>query len=666
MIAPIGKNLWIALVLLFCLPFSAKADLLSDTWVKVKGVVPPKAEVRKGISGQELFERMAKAYQNLGSAKKKKVSKVELQKIEKQLQEAIQFSGKNDSCGNKFCGPAETVKSCPQDCGTVPAVCGDGACQTPEITTCIRDCLVTGDFSPNDFTIWCQQQEGTSWHDLYCPHCGDGIINQPDEECDNGATNSNTTADACRMDCKNPRCGDGVVDPGRREQCEGSEWNCIASTCVRRPPPPPTCECDNPDDPKTCPTQPIPPNDPHYGTCSSPLTPWTKVFENPGHSDRNRGVSVDSNGTVWLLSAEGGEGSSYTHWLRQLDTCGNVVWERSIPSATDFFSNETTIDALDIDRCGNSYITGRSFASIFVKKYNFSGDLVWEDFFDVTPTFTARVTAVRDDGSELFVAGETDDSAIWIRKYTITGEVSTVRNYYPGGGITDVTAAELDEPGNLYLTGTTGVSPPSGGSGFSNRFWLTKFLAGDDAEWKFGARWETEWFSGKGISVSPDGTIHVSLSSTGSSSSGGLFPLVAHFTSDGTLITTYYSAYSPAWRVPSGIVAKQIGEEVKYFIGGGFLSISGSGIDSSTSNFMWTSKLNDLFSPEFDLLTALPPSVLRDGNGLYYVDIDVDPLGNIYATQIFPTSIESPIDSQWDIILRKYTPDGLSDGWPGP
>jgi cysteine-rich repeat protein len=38
------------------------------------------------------------------------------------------------------------------------------------------------------------------------------------EECDDGAGNSNTAADACRVACLNPSCGDSVVDSG--EECD--------------------------------------------------------------------------------------------------------------------------------------------------------------------------------------------------------------------------------------------------------------------------------------------------------------------------------------------------------------------------------------------------------------------------------------------------------------
>lgn len=43
------------------------------------------------------------------------------------------------------------------------------------------------------------------------PGCGDGVVD-PDEECDDGAANSDTAPDACRTTCVLPACADGVQD----------------------------------------------------------------------------------------------------------------------------------------------------------------------------------------------------------------------------------------------------------------------------------------------------------------------------------------------------------------------------------------------------------------------------------------------------------------------
>ena len=55
---------------------------------------------------------------------------------------------------------------------------------------------------------------GAPW---VAPGCGDGVLDAG-EECDAGADNSDTTADACRTTCFLPTCGDAVVDAG--EACD--------------------------------------------------------------------------------------------------------------------------------------------------------------------------------------------------------------------------------------------------------------------------------------------------------------------------------------------------------------------------------------------------------------------------------------------------------------
>ena len=66
------------------------------------------------------------------------------------------------------------------------------------------------------------------------PGCGDDVLD-PNEACDDGAANSDTTPDACRSDCVLPTCGDGVVDPSGGEACDDAEsWggDGCSATCT--------------------------------------------------------------------------------------------------------------------------------------------------------------------------------------------------------------------------------------------------------------------------------------------------------------------------------------------------------------------------------------------------------------------------------------------------
>jgi cysteine-rich repeat protein len=66
--------------------------------------------------------------------------------------------------------------------------------------------------------------------------CGDGAIDSS-EECDDGASNSDSTADACRTDCVSAVCGDGVVDTdetcddGNNVNSDSCTNSCTESSC---------------------------------------------------------------------------------------------------------------------------------------------------------------------------------------------------------------------------------------------------------------------------------------------------------------------------------------------------------------------------------------------------------------------------------------------------
>ena len=73
--------------------------------------------------------------------------------------------------------------------------------------------------------------------------CGDGLVNQAGEECDDG---NNNNCDGCSFDCHEEFCGDGILcdneecEPG--DACTGNTF-CGQDCACPAPPPPPTTTC---------------------------------------------------------------------------------------------------------------------------------------------------------------------------------------------------------------------------------------------------------------------------------------------------------------------------------------------------------------------------------------------------------------------------------------
>jgi cysteine-rich repeat protein len=75
---------------------------------------------------------------------------------------------------------------------------------------------------------------GTAAKNWVPARCGDGVVNQAGEECDDG---NQVNGDGCDNNCTVTRCGNGIVDPG--EQCDdgnlidgdGCDHNCTPTGC---------------------------------------------------------------------------------------------------------------------------------------------------------------------------------------------------------------------------------------------------------------------------------------------------------------------------------------------------------------------------------------------------------------------------------------------------
>lgn len=105
-------------------------------------------------------------------------------------------------------------------------------------TPCVQ--LVSGTYRPVPVGTRCEADGIPSGSgvcsDGVCTQgsCGDGIRDLLTEACDDGANNSDSAADACRIDCVLPSCGDGTTDDG--EECDDgntSDADACLGSCIR-------------------------------------------------------------------------------------------------------------------------------------------------------------------------------------------------------------------------------------------------------------------------------------------------------------------------------------------------------------------------------------------------------------------------------------------------
>ena len=145
--------------------------------------------------------------------------------------------GANETCINQL--GAEPLCEClpgfarPEGGGACATACGNGLRVVGE--ECDDGNTTSGDGCSASCDVeagWVCFEDGSA--SLCAYTCGDGVLDVlSGEECDDGAANSDTEADACRERCVAAACGDGVVDDG--EECDDGEENAAMGRDACRP-----------------------------------------------------------------------------------------------------------------------------------------------------------------------------------------------------------------------------------------------------------------------------------------------------------------------------------------------------------------------------------------------------------------------------------------------
>jgi CSLREA domain-containing protein len=191
-------------------------------------------------------------------------------------------------CGDDFVSPTEdcddgsATETCTDTCAT--STCGDGVvnepfeqCDPGDGESQCRDCQwpACGD-GVLDVAEVCDDEGPSADCDDDCTEalCGDGVVNDVrGERCDDGPDNDDFTPDACRTDCLPAFCGDGVRDAG--ESCDDGPANSdVAPNACRTDCSLPTCGDGGVDAGEACDDGPANNDDTADACRTTCVAPW--------------------------------------------------------------------------------------------------------------------------------------------------------------------------------------------------------------------------------------------------------------------------------------------------------------------------------------------------------------------------------------------------------
>jgi uncharacterized delta-60 repeat protein len=216
-------------------------------------------------------------------------------------------------------------------------------------------------------------------------------------------------------------------------------------------------------------------------------TAWVRRYNGPGDDrDWARDVAVDASGNVYLTGESYGDTTYHDYATLKYYPSGDTAWARRYGGPGNAGDRAY---AIAVDRWGNVYVTGESWADetgfdYATVKYYPDGGAAWVVRYNGpgNENDAARAIAV-DDSGYVYVTGwsygsETHSDYATV-KYYPDGDTVWVRRYHgPGNGGDWACAIAVDDSGNVYVTGQS-----YGGSTMYNDYATIKYRANGDTAW---------------------------------------------------------------------------------------------------------------------------------------------------------------------------------------
>ena len=382
-----------------------------------------------------------------------------------------------------------------------------------------------------------------------------------------------------------------------------------------------------------------------------------------GEIDVAKSIEVDSSGNVYISGYQGNQvGNTGTGGrnvlIAKYNYLGQILWQRTLGSSLQNFTDEVAGGYIGIDGSGNVYGTATSNTlgagggnSIMVFKYDTNGVLQWQRRLNNTSNDAANAAAV-DSSGNLYITGTTNPGAegaydILVAKYNSSGVLQWQRNLGETS-VENAYAVASDSSGNVYISGNyykAGVT--------SN--WdivVFKYNSSGVLQWQRALK-GSDYDNATSIAPDSSGNVYVSAS-TRSQGSGGAEILLAKYNSSG-VIQWQKLLGGTANDYPGGIaVDSSANVYLAGFTYSNFNSQSGDVLASkwdSSGNLLW----QRTFGGTKELPSQYEPKDVANA-------IAVDNSGNFYFAGWTDSSHPSGIR---EVLVTRLPDDGSGTGVQG-
>ncbi|MDZ7292061.1 MAG: SBBP repeat-containing protein [candidate division KSB1 bacterium] len=172
-------------------------------------------------------------------------------------------------------------------------------------------------------------------------------------------------------------------------------------------------------------------------------------------------LALDDSGNVYVTGTSVGSGTDEDYATIKYNFSGVQQWIARYNGPND--KNYDEVAGLAVDRSGNVYVTGTSEGLGTIEdyttiKYNTAGEQQWIARYNGPGDYDVAAAIAIDEAGNVYVTGSSDsvafNSDFATVKYNAAGEQQWVARYNgPGDDSEEATAVDVDESGNVYVTG---------------------------------------------------------------------------------------------------------------------------------------------------------------------------------------------------------------------